>query len=216
MCLCPSLRSAGENDCSNCGEKRSKDGYACVRCYDNTTYWMRRQHGGVSLGILRRERDLSSSRSWLLYRRFYWPAVFWRLRDKVIAFVCISSKISLINFKCVYNRSHLSCPQSYRYIQRWNATEAFRFSATGWGESSPKLRHKIATGYEPVESGCLPCIPVVLPACLVQKLRPRLATELSKLVFSLWRSERQKSEFRNRLWSGTGVCVFLTAVITAS
>jgi hypothetical protein len=39
---------------------------------------------------------------------------------------------------------------------------------------------------KPVESGCLPCIHVVLPACLVAKLRPgRLATELAKLVFIL-------------------------------
>lgn len=69
-------------------------------------------------------------------------------RHKVIAFVCISSKISLINFKCVYSRSHLSSPQSYRCTPKWNATEAFRFTAKGEKKSLLKLRHKIATGYE--------------------------------------------------------------------
>jgi hypothetical protein len=145
-------------------------------------------------------------------------AVFWRVRHKVIAFVCISSKILLIHFKCVYNRSHLCSPQSYRCTPRWNATEAFRFSA--------KVKKKVHAKVTSQDSDRLrsqwslvvcPAYQVVLPGCLVHKQRPRLATELAKLVlFSLWRSERQKGEFCNRLWSGTGVCVSLTAVITVS
>jgi hypothetical protein len=68
-----------------------------------------------------------------------------------------------------------------------------------------------------MESGCLPCLPVVLPACLVRKQRPRLAAELAKRLYSvcadlLARSERQKGELRNELRFGTGVCVSLTAV----
>jgi hypothetical protein len=57
-------------------------------------------------------------------------------RHKVIAFVCISSKISLINFKCVYNRSHLSSPQLSVYLQ--GGTPLKRLDSLLGGKKSPR------------------------------------------------------------------------------